>query len=293
MRVLNNSGSGSLSDVASGITYAADRAHVLNLSLAGVTSPQTLADAINYAAVTRGRLVVAAAGNCGDSNFFLNGCSFKNQPSYPAAYDNAFAVAAVTPGNTRASFSTVGAYVDIAAPGVDIFSTWPNDISPFVDYLAESGTSQAAPHVAGLAALIWARNPGYTAAQVRSTIQVNATDLLTAGLDSETGYGLINVIPSVGLSSLAAAPASAAEPRLESLPKPVDLRDAPIVPGRVLVKFAPAASAAHIERQLSALDGVSVAGAIQDLGTLLLAVPIGQEWATVDRLRALADVEYA
>ena len=136
--------------------------------------------------------MVASAGNCGDSSYYLNGCSYMNQPLYPAAYSNVMAVAAVSSSDVRASFSNQGSYVDIAAPGVSIYNTFKNG-----SYRSVSGTSQAAPHVAGLAALIWARHPTYTAAQVRTVIEDTAVDLGPAGWDQNlAGDGLTRALRS-------------------------------------------------------------------------------------------------
>ncbi len=292
VRVLDDSGQGTLSQVASGITFAADRAHILNLSLGTIFPNATLQSAIAYAINTRGRLVVAAAGNCGDpATFPLNGCNFVDQPNYPAAYSsnfpNVMAVAAVSASDLQASFSNEGAYVTIAAPGVSIYNTYT---SP--QYKSVSGTSQATPHVAGLAALIWARNPAYNATQVRTAIDTTAVDLGSPGRDEQYGWGRIDVVPAVGLSSVAPAAAQADSTRAELLP-PLDNREAEFVPGRVLIKFRPGAGAASIDRTLSAFDGVSLEGQIGQLGIYMLRVPIGQEWRLIDQLRALPDVEFA
>jgi uncharacterized repeat protein (TIGR01451 family) len=291
VKVLGDNGSGTFSAIASGVTYAADRAHILNMSLGGTADAQVLRDAIAYAVNTRGRLVVAAAGNCGDpTTYFLNGCSFVNQPNYPGAYSlsyaNVMAVAAVTSGDTRASFSNVGSYVTIAAPGVNIYNTYKNG-----GYQSQSGTSQAAPHVAGLAALIWARNPSYTAAQVRSAIETTAIDLGTAGKDTSFGWGRISVLPAVGLSSVESEASAAQE--LVALPAPADRRDAEIVPGRVLIKFKPGVGIAGVEQALGRFAEVSVAGEIASIDVQILNVPAGQEWLLIDQLRVLPDVAYA
>jgi len=286
VRVLDNSGSGSVFAMAGGITYAANNAQILNLSLGTVNDGSTLRDAINYAANIRGRLVIASAGNCGGSNYAANGCSYQDQPSYPGAYSNVMAVAAVTISDTQASFSTEGAYVDIAAPGVSIYNTHKNG-----GYMSISGTSQAAPHVAGLAALIGARFPIYTTAQVRSAIESTAVDLGAPGTDIQFGAGRINVTPAVGLGSVAVT-AAAIAPVPVDLPPP-DHRDADFVPGRVLIKFKPEVSAAGIDPALSAFSEVSVEDRIDGLGVHRLRVPAGLEWQLIDQLRALPGVLYA
>jgi len=158
VKVLNDQGFGTMSDVARGIIWAADNgAHVLSLSLGGNAGTQQLADAVNYA-WNRGCLVVAAAGNNGS-----------NAPFYPAYYENALAVAASDPNDRLTDFSQYGAWVDIAAPGSNILSTVPGN-----SYERWSGTSMACPHVAGAAALIWSCAPSLTNQQLRGALENNA-----------------------------------------------------------------------------------------------------------------------
>jgi thermitase len=286
VRVLNNDGAGYLSDVADGIIYSADRAHVLNLSLGGTSNAATLQNAINYAANTKGRLVVAAAGNCGDSYYMYNGCSYMNQPVYPGSYSNVMAVAATTSADTRASFSNVGSYVDIAAPGDDIYNTYMGNSYDYV-----SGTSQAAPHVAGLAAQVWAKYSGYTAAQVWSRMTSTSVDLGAVGVDTSFGAGRIDVRQALGLTTLQAA---LPEVRLAPANMPVvDQRSAPIAPGRILVKFKDTASAAAVAQTLRALPGTTIKKSLAAIETLVLSVPVGSEWDTIEQLRTRSDVEYA
>jgi hypothetical protein len=286
VKVLSSSGSGYTSWVANGILYAANSgARILNLSLGGATDSQTLHDAVNYAANTKGVLVVSAAGNCGDSYYYLNGCSYINQPLYPAAYSNVMAVAAVNSSDVKASFSNQGSYVDIAAPGVSIYNAYKNG-----GYTYESGTSQAAPHVAGLAALIWARYPTYTAAQVRALIEDTAVDLGTAGLDPLYGRGRIDAHAALNLTLSQTAPK--VNPAQAEMPSG-DQCEARIAPGRVLLKFKPGVSAASAQQTIGALKTVSIEGQIEALSVQSLRVPVGQEWLLIDQLRALPDVQYA
>ena len=158
VKVLNDQGIGTMTDVARGIIWAADNgAHVLSLSLGGNAGTQQLADAVNYA-WNRGCVVVAAAGN-----------NSSNAPFYPAAYENALAVAASDPNDRLTDFSQYGTWVDIAAPGSSILSTVPGN-----RYEAWSGTSMACPHVAGAAALIWSCVPSLTNQQLRLALENNA-----------------------------------------------------------------------------------------------------------------------
>jgi subtilisin family serine protease len=230
---------------------------------------------------------VAAAGNCGGSNYLDNGCQVPNQTFYPAAYSNVMAVAATTILDARANFSNVGSYVDIAAPGVGIYNTYAGNT-----YASFSGTSQAAPHVAGLAALVWAKNPGYTASQVWNRLTSTAVDLGTVGIDTSFGAGRIDVRQALGLSALQA---SLPEVNLaEAAPVPVsDQRDAPIAPGRIIVKFKDTASPDAKLQQLAALSDAVVVKSIPAIDAQVLRVPVGAEWSSIDRLRAQPEVEYA
>lgn len=172
VRVLDANGSGSLTNIADGIRYAADQgAEVINLSLGCDCSTTTLENAVNYA-WNKGSVVVAAAGNDGVSTTFE-----------PASYSNVIAVGAVDSRDRRASFSNYGSWVDVTAPGVDIASTVPNN-----GYSYMSGTSMASPHVAGLAGLL--------AGQGRSNSQIRAAIEQTADPISGTGtyfqHGRIN-----------------------------------------------------------------------------------------------------
>ncbi len=158
VRVLNSSGAGSASAVAQGIHWAVDNgADVVNLSLGGAADA-AMQEAVGYA-VTHDVLVVAAAGNSGS-------CA----PLYPAAYPGAIAVAALQTGtNQKASFSNFGSYVDLAAPGTSIDSTYPTST-----YTTLSGTSMATPFVSAVAALVESKCPSDTAAHVRSILESTA-----------------------------------------------------------------------------------------------------------------------
>jgi thermitase len=174
VKVLGDDGSGYYSWVVKGIIWAADHgARVINLSLGGPEGSGTLQNAINYA-WNKGCVVVAAAGNDGSGS-----------PSYPAFYDNCIAVAATDSNDAKASFSNHGFWVDVAAPGVDIYSTLPNhknQIGPR-NYGTLSGTSMAAPHVAGVAALVWATDFGTSNAAVRARIEDKADSIGSIGLN--------------------------------------------------------------------------------------------------------------
>ncbi|MEK1833409.1 S8 family peptidase [Priestia megaterium] len=141
VRALDNAGNGLLTNIANAIVYAADQgAQVINLSLGAPKGAVTLENAINYA-WNKGAVIVAAAGNDG-----------ANVITYPAYYDNVIAVASTDSNDQKSSFSNYGIWVEVAAPGSNILSTYTGS---YYAYL--SGTSMACPHVAGLAALLAAQ----------------------------------------------------------------------------------------------------------------------------------------
>lgn len=203
LRVLGSNGGGTAESVTNGIVWAYSHgAKVLNLSLGGTGYSQAMQDAVN-AAHNNGSLVVAAMGNC------RSGCSVTNPIIYPAAYSNVMAVAATTPGDNYAYYSQYGNHCDISAPGGEmysyhdpngIYSTMPTyDVFLTTEYNYNNnydqlqGTSQATPHVAGLAGLVWAMNPALSPDQVQNAIQQSANDLGAAGWDPTFGHGRINV----------------------------------------------------------------------------------------------------
>lgn len=173
VKTMTAAGSGSGSDIAEGIVWAADQGFdVANVSLGSDESSDALHDAIKYAD-ENGMLVVSTAGNdgCGD-------CLH-----YPGAYDETLCVGAVDDEDELAEFSSTGDAVDLVAPGVDIPSTVVGG-----EYRAFSGTSMATPHVVGAAALLV--DAGYTPSEARDRLLETAEDV---GLEAaEAGEGLVN-----------------------------------------------------------------------------------------------------
>ncbi|PEF61033.1 S8 family peptidase [Bacillus cereus] len=169
VRVLNNQGSGTLDNVAKGIKEAADSgAKVISLSLGAPNGGTALQQAIQYA-WNKGAVIVAAAGNTGNT-----------APSYPAYYANAISVASTDSNDKKSSFSTYGTWVDVAAPGSNIYSTYKGN-----SYQTLSGTSMATPHVAGLAALL--AKKGYTNTQIRQIIEKSADKITGTGTYWQNG----------------------------------------------------------------------------------------------------------
>jgi thermitase len=173
-------GLGTTADVANCITWVHDRgAKVISMSLGGGAST-TLQNAVNYAwkgGAANGSVLVAAAGNDGDATL-----------NYPAAYSNVVSVAATDHNDQRASFSNANADVEVAAPGVDILSTWNNG-----GYDTISGTSMATPHAAAVAAVIRALSPALTAAQTVARLDSSVDDKGPAGRDPSFGFGRVNL----------------------------------------------------------------------------------------------------
>jgi subtilisin family serine protease len=203
VKVLDQYGDGYYSDVAAGMIYAADNgAKVINLSLGGAESSQLLQDAINYAH-HQGVLIVAAAGNDGGNVL------------YPAACDHVMAVAASDRDDQRAGFSNYGPQVDIAAPGDGILSTWP-----WLDgYYHKRGTSMAAAHVSGAAALLWSWRPDFSNAQIEHRLASQADDVNVEsdrGYDPYLGWGRLNVYQA--LAGLSPGPTLTPSPTITPTP---------------------------------------------------------------------------
>lgn len=177
IKVLDQSGAGTLFDVAEGIIWATDNgAKVINLSLGNYAESKYLHDAVKYA-YSKDVVMIAATGN--DNT---------DELGYPASYPEVLGVSAINSRQSRAEFSNYGDYVDVVAPGVNIPSTYPGN-----QYAALSGTSMASPHVAGLAGLVRATNPSLTNEEVYQLIKDTAIDLGPPGRDKYYGYGQINI----------------------------------------------------------------------------------------------------
>ena len=287
LKSLRGDGFGYTSWSLSAVGWAVDHgAHVINMSLGGVDSSQAFQDAINNAHAS-GVLVVASAGNCGNQYYALNGCSYQDQTSYPGAYSHVVAVASTTSSDQQSSFSTQGSYVDIAAPGSDIYSTNAGG-----SYRSLSGTSQAAPHVAGLAALIKGAYPSLSPDQIAVAIQDSAVDLGNTGMDIQFGSGRIDTYAALVLASRGFIAAQnsvnlSVEPLTED-------RDAEIAPGAVLAKFRSDVAVQSISSVLESVrPDIQVDSSIEPFGILKLSVPVGSEWSVVDALRAQPQIEYA
>ncbi|MFC2062522.1 S8 family serine peptidase [Chloroflexota bacterium] len=181
-KVASDNGRCETSALAEGIIWAVDNgADILNISIQISDSSPELQHAVDYA-WERGVVIIAAAGN-----------SASNLPTYPAGYGNCIAVAAVKQDNALVSLSNRGDWVDVAAPGFDIYSTLPDS-----SYGYKTGTSFAAAYVTGIAALLLdvitdTNGDGKLNDEVREAIEAGCQDI---GIDG-VGNGLINAVESM------------------------------------------------------------------------------------------------
>ena len=185
LKILDASGSGNDSDLIAAMEWAVTHSmQVVNLSLGTSTDPGFLVRQVFDEAATAGIVTVAAAGN---ADFFgLIGDTVQ----WPARYDSVIAVGATDNVDSLAYYSSTGPEVELAAPGNNIYSTVLNG-----QWATKSGTSMAAPHVAGTAALVIAA--GY--ADVRDRLRATADELGVPGRDTWYGYGLVDAAePTAG-----------------------------------------------------------------------------------------------
>lgn len=192
VKVLNDAGYGSTSAIVSGINWAVKNgAKVINMSLGQRTSSRSLEAAVNDA-WTKGAVIVAAAGNTGTTTKI-----------YPAAYPNVIAVAATDNNDAKASFSTYGAkWVDVAAPGANVYSTFPNHLFQLErqygrsrGYDVANGTSMASPIVAGVAALAWSKDMSVPNTSVRMKVESTADKI--SGTGTYWAHGRVNAHEAV------------------------------------------------------------------------------------------------
>ncbi|MEO7804443.1 MAG: S8 family serine peptidase [Actinomycetota bacterium] len=182
VKVLDFRGDGNDADIVEGVAWAVDNgARVINLSLGGASSSQTLEYGIQYA-LDRDVVVVAAAGNSGD------GVSCPHLPvGYPAGYAGVIAVSSTNSADNLSCFSNGGPEVSVAAPGENILSTLLNNNYGFL-----SGTSMSSPFVAGLAALVRSREPEMSRTDVKRIIEEMAYDLGPTLRDDQFGAGRVH-----------------------------------------------------------------------------------------------------
>ncbi|HET7489532.1 MAG TPA: S8 family serine peptidase [Acidimicrobiales bacterium] len=211
VRVLDTGGNADDQRVAAGLRFAVDHgAQVVNISIAGPRTP-ALAAAVQYAAA-KGVTMVAASGN---------GLAGQPQVDYPAAYPEVIAVGAVRRDRTPAPYANYGDALDLVAPGGDTAADPKNGgirQQSFVGtpdgfcYCQVDGTSAAAPHVAGVAALLVASGLARTPDQVRHALESSALDLGPPGWDPIYGHGLVQAAGALAAASAASADLSVTVP---------------------------------------------------------------------------------
>ncbi|HDQ99706.1 MAG TPA: hypothetical protein ENN51_05405 [candidate division WOR-3 bacterium] len=194
-RVLNDSGSGTLSNLASAIHWAADQgARVVNMSLGSDDYSTPVAEAARYAA-QRNVLLVAAAGNAGRAT-----------AQYPARLPEVICVGATDRPGGLADYSNFGGDQELVAPGSGIRSCWTG-----AGYGIASGTSMAAPQVAGVAALVLSAYPTLSTNRLRAVLAASAIDMGPEGWDARFGHGLVNAYRALTLAErMSAGPDAAA-----------------------------------------------------------------------------------
>lgn len=168
-----------------------DGASILNLSLGGAGPCGSIDQSVFDWVHDQGALAVVSAGNSGADD---------NPEIVPANCNHTLGVGAIDQQGKKAAFSSYGAFVDIAAPGVDIWSTLPplvSIMSPYIGYGPGSGTSMAAPYVAGAAALLKAQHPEWSPDQIAERLMATARDAGARGRDVRFGAGILNVFAAL------------------------------------------------------------------------------------------------
>ena len=224
VKVCDSTGSCPYSNVAKGMTWAADHgAKVINLSLGGEGScPATLQSAVDYA-WDKGLVIVAASGNSGATVYA------------PANCNNVVAVGATDSTDTRFSWSNYGPALDLVAPGTSLCPSLSGG------YAWGSGTSFAAPFVSGAAALLMSRGASNSATV--NALYAGADDLGAAGWDQYYGWGRLNVYKAIlALSAPQTTPTPSPSPSATATPMPAGTASATPIPSPALDTEPPAVS---------------------------------------------------
>ncbi|HEX3723666.1 MAG TPA: S8 family serine peptidase, partial [Nitrolancea sp.] len=255
VKVLDSTETGSTASFVAGINYAVQAgAKIINLSASGATDSPALEDALANAEA-HNVLVVTAAGN--EAN---------EVPTYPAAASTVLAVSATDQTNALASFSSYGPYIDIAAPGVDVTSSWWS-ASGGDGYTTASGSSASAPLVAGAAAIVAGLRPDLSAAQLREILTESAKDVESPGIDAQTGHGLLDVYAAARIAREPAAPRTATLSTVDASDGwHLRLTADGFTPNEPLIVWTDSAAGYRVVRNLSADDTGS------------LSTDLGPEW---------------
>lgn len=184
VRIFNNWGHSESGRSAAAVIWAVDHgAKVINASWGSPMLGEVSKAAYEYA-IQHDVVFVAAVGNSGNE-----------EPKYPGAVEEAIGVSATTADDRWASFSTFGDWVDLAAPGKGILSTYP--MAKGNGYRIMEGTSMAAPFVTAAAALVRSQHPDWSVTQVRAQLERTAKDVIMTGKDKYAGYGRVDIARAV------------------------------------------------------------------------------------------------
>lgn len=192
VKILAFDSTGSASDIVSGLEWSVDNGmQVINMSLGSEEDSISVNRAIDNT-YNSGVLIIAAAGNSGNSQG--NG----NNMDFPSKYGSVVSVGATDKNDNRASFSSTGPTLELSAPGDHILSTLNGN-----KYGTMSGTSMSCPHVTGVAALIMSAEPGIQNSRVRIRMQMTAQNMskMTKGFGARDwyGYGLVDAVKAVSI----------------------------------------------------------------------------------------------
>ncbi|MEH7698383.1 S8 family serine peptidase [Bacillus pumilus] len=235
VKVLDKKGEGDLYSLLRGIDWAiSNKMDILNLSLGFEDNIPILRSAVDEA-YKKGLLVVAASGNDGK----------KNAISYPAAYNSVIAVSATTDKDKLASISNTGKGIEFSAPGQNVISTYLKN-----EYWYATGTSQAAPHVTGMLALLKQLHPKKTNVQLRTLLRSYTVDLGAKGKDPQFGYGRVQYIPQ---SSFLKAATSAVK-TAETSKKQADVNQAKTRIGRLTASKQKTALTERVKKVQGTID---------------------------------------
>jgi hypothetical protein len=183
-KVLDARGTGWWDDLASGIIHATDNGvDVISMSLGGSSYSALVDDACAYA-YNQGVILLGAAGNHGNDIGIT--------PFYPACHDTVMAVSGTDSNDDRYTGSNYGTPIEVAAPGVNVYSTMPGNKYGYL-----TGTSMSAPHVAGVTALSWSHDPSLTNIEMRDRLHQAVDDLGDPGWDPYFGYGRTNALKAL------------------------------------------------------------------------------------------------
>jgi minor extracellular protease Epr len=186
VKALDKNGNGNLQDIAEALDWAiSHKMDIINMSFGTTTDSKILHDLIDKA-YRSGILLVAAGGNNG------NPAGTGDTVEYPAKYSSVVAVSSVNSNKNRSDFSATGPEIEVSAPGENIVSTYLDGY-----YAVGSGTSMAAPHVAGMLALLKQMHPNEKNTQLRADLMNEVIDLGKKGKDDWFGYGMVFYHPPV------------------------------------------------------------------------------------------------